>query len=80
MSNVKLFYLTLLKMYFSGVNNLEGKGSLRNTYERADSENSLSELKHFLENFNVRTVLTAHQPNFIRVLCWELLLVNQCNS
>ncbi|WP_432670457.1 phosphoenolpyruvate carboxylase [Flavobacterium sp. SM2513] len=49
---------------FPEVNNLEGKGSLRNTYERADSENSLSELKHFLENFNVRTVLTAHPTQF----------------
>ena len=49
---------------FPEVNNLEGKGSLRNTYERADSENNISELKHFLKNFNVRTVLTAHPTQF----------------
>ena len=49
---------------FSTVNNLEGKGSLRYIKERADTENSLQKLKHFLKNFSVRTVLTAHPTQF----------------
>jgi len=49
---------------FPVVNNLEGKGSLRYIKERADSEDVLSELKALLQNFNVRTVLTAHPTQF----------------
>jgi phosphoenolpyruvate carboxylase len=49
---------------FSIVNNLEGKGSLRNIKERADSENVSSKLKLFLQNFSVRAVLTAHPTQF----------------
>jgi len=49
---------------FPIVNNLEGKGSLRNIKERADSENLTNELKLRLQNFSVRTVLTAHPTQF----------------
>ena len=49
---------------FPIVNNLEGKGSLRNIKERADAENNLHKLKNFLQNFSVRTVLTAHPTQF----------------
>jgi phosphoenolpyruvate carboxylase len=49
---------------FPIVNNLEGKGSLLNIKERADAENCTDELKVFLENFSVRTVLTAHPTQF----------------
>lgn len=49
---------------FAIVNNLEGKGSLRNIKERADSENVFKALKFFLKKFSVRTVLTAHPTQF----------------
>ncbi|WP_026705123.1 phosphoenolpyruvate carboxylase [Flavobacterium soli] len=49
---------------FPVVNNLEGKGSLRYIKERADSEDVLSELKSLLQDFSVRTVLTAHPTQF----------------
>jgi len=49
---------------FPIVNNLEGKGSLRDIKENADAKGKLDELKNFLENFNVRTVLTAHPTQF----------------
>lgn len=49
---------------FPIVNNLEGKGSLRYIRERADAEDVLDELKAFLQDFSVRTVLTAHPTQF----------------
>jgi len=49
---------------FPVVNNLEGKGSLRDIKENAEDKGKLEELKKFLENFNVRTVLTAHPTQF----------------
>lgn len=49
---------------FPVVNNLEGKGSLRYIKERADSEDVLDELKSLLQDFGVRTVLTAHPTQF----------------
>ena len=49
---------------FAVVNNLEGKGSLRNIKERADAENVFKKLKQFLQEFSVRTVLTAHPTQF----------------
>jgi phosphoenolpyruvate carboxylase len=49
---------------FPIVNNLEGKGSLRNIKERAETENRTAELKVLLQNFSVRTVLTAHPTQF----------------
>jgi len=49
---------------FPVVNNLEGKGSLRDIKENAEDKGKVEELKKFLENFNVRTVLTAHPTQF----------------
>jgi phosphoenolpyruvate carboxylase len=49
---------------FPLVNNLEGKGSLREIKENAESEDVKKELREFLEFFNVRTVLTAHPTQF----------------
>ncbi|MEO7977247.1 phosphoenolpyruvate carboxylase [Flavobacterium sp.] len=49
---------------FSAVNNLEGRGSLRDIKEKSDAKEKDEELIEFLENFNVRTVLTAHPTQF----------------
>jgi phosphoenolpyruvate carboxylase len=49
---------------FPVVNNLEGKGSLRDIKERADAYNATNELKNIFKNFSVRTVLTAHPTQF----------------
>ncbi len=49
---------------FPVVNNMEGRGSLRDIKEKADAKNRKTELIDFLENFNVRTVLTAHPTQF----------------
>ncbi|HEY4628547.1 MAG TPA: phosphoenolpyruvate carboxylase [Flavobacterium sp.] len=49
---------------FPVVNNMEGRGSLRDIKEKSDAKNNKEELIDFLENFNVRTVLTAHPTQF----------------
>lgn len=49
---------------FSVVNNLEGRGSLRDINEIAEEKEKTLELKEFLNNFNVRPVLTAHPTQF----------------
>ena len=49
---------------FSVVNNLEGTGSLRDMKESAEQKNKKNELVAFLENFKIRTVLTAHPTQF----------------
>jgi phosphoenolpyruvate carboxylase len=49
---------------FSSVNNMEGRGSLRDIKEKAEAKNKQKELITFLENFNIRTVLTAHPTQF----------------
>ncbi len=49
---------------FPIVNNMEGRGSLRDIKEKADAKGKKEELIEFLENFNVRTVLTAHPTQF----------------
>jgi phosphoenolpyruvate carboxylase len=49
---------------FPVVNNMEGRGSLRDIKEKADAKGKKEELIDFLENFNVRTVLTAHPTQF----------------
>ncbi|WP_298117263.1 phosphoenolpyruvate carboxylase [Flavobacterium sp.] len=49
---------------FPMVNNMEGKGSLRDVKERADTKELKQELLSFLEDFNIRTVLTAHPTQF----------------
>jgi phosphoenolpyruvate carboxylase len=48
---------------FPIVNNMEGRGS-RDIKEKADAKGKKEELIDFLENFNVRTVLTAHPTQF----------------
>ncbi|MFB9080408.1 phosphoenolpyruvate carboxylase [Flavobacterium procerum] len=49
---------------FPVVNNMEGRGSLRDIKEKSDAREKDDELIDFLENFNVRTVLTAHPTQF----------------
>ncbi|QBN17324.1 phosphoenolpyruvate carboxylase [Flavobacterium nackdongense] len=49
---------------FPVVNNMDGRGSLRDIKEKAAVQDRESELISFLENFNVRTVLTAHPTQF----------------
>ncbi|WP_366183463.1 phosphoenolpyruvate carboxylase [Flavobacterium ovatum] len=49
---------------FSVVNNMEGRGSLRDIKEKADAKGKQEELIEFFKNFNVRTVLTAHPTQF----------------
>ncbi|WP_269225369.1 phosphoenolpyruvate carboxylase [Flavobacterium eburneipallidum] len=49
---------------FPVVNNMEGRGSLRDIKEKSDAKERKSELIDFLESFNVRTVLTAHPTQF----------------
>ncbi|WP_374172676.1 phosphoenolpyruvate carboxylase [Flavobacterium tructae] len=49
---------------FPEVNNMEGRGSLRDIKEKSDAKEKNEELIEFLENFNVRTVLTAHPTQF----------------
>ncbi len=49
---------------FPVVNNMEGKGSLRDSRERADTKELKQEMIAFLKEFNIRTVLTAHPTQF----------------
>jgi len=49
---------------FPEVNNMEGRGSLRDIKEKSDAKEKDDELSEFLESFNVRTVLTAHPTQF----------------
>ncbi|UOB17572.1 phosphoenolpyruvate carboxylase [Abyssalbus ytuae] len=49
---------------FPVVNNMDGRGTLRNIKEEAEAKNKLGELKEYLERFKIRTVLTAHPTQF----------------
>lgn len=49
---------------FNVVNNMEGRGSLRNIKERAEQRFKREELIAFLNDFKVRPVLTAHPTQF----------------
>lgn len=49
---------------FPIVNNLEGRGSLRDIKEKTEAKDKHEELKDFLDTFSVRTVLTAHPTQF----------------
>ncbi len=49
---------------FPVVNNMEGRGSLRDIKEKSEAKGKREELIEFLENFNVMTVLTAHPTQF----------------
>lgn len=49
---------------FPIVNNMEGRGSIRDMKEKADQRSKNQELIQFLNDFQVRTVLTAHPTQF----------------
>lgn len=49
---------------FPIVNSLEGKGSLREIKDNTDSDEMRAKLKQSLDEFGVRTVLTAHPTQF----------------
>ncbi len=49
---------------FTTLNNLEGSGSIRDSREKAENKGQMDELREFLEDFQVRTVLTAHPTQF----------------
>ena len=49
---------------FAIVNNMNGRGTLRNVKEEAEARGKIPELRAFLEHFKVRTVLTAHPTQF----------------
>ncbi|OYU81760.1 MAG: phosphoenolpyruvate carboxylase [Flavobacterium sp. BFFFF1] len=49
---------------FPIVNNMEGRGSLRDINEKAEAKNKLDALRDFFRTFKVRTVLTAHPTQF----------------
>ncbi len=49
---------------FPIVNNLEGKGSLRDIIENAEDKGKIDELRQFISTFKVRPVLTAHPTQF----------------
>lgn len=49
---------------FPIVNNMDGRGTLRNIKEEADEKNKLGALKAHLQRFKIRPVLTAHPTQF----------------
>jgi len=49
---------------FPIVNNMDGRGTLRNIKEEAEEKNKLEALKDHLKRFKVRPVLTAHPTQF----------------
>lgn len=49
---------------FPIVNNMEGRGTLRDINEKSEAKHMEAELIDFLESFSIRTVLTAHPTQF----------------
>ncbi|MCO6149473.1 phosphoenolpyruvate carboxylase [Flavobacterium sp. NRK1] len=49
---------------FTNLNNLEGNGSLRHSRDKAENLGLMDELRDFLDDFQVRAVLTAHPTQF----------------
>ncbi len=49
---------------FPIINNMNGKGTLRNTKEEAFAQNKKKALQQYLEGFKIRIVLTAHPTQF----------------
>ena len=49
---------------FSIVNNMDGVGTIRNLKESAITDDKIQELKKYIEDFNVKIVLTAHPTQF----------------
>jgi phosphoenolpyruvate carboxylase len=46
------------------VNNMDGRGTLRNIKEEAEAQHKTQELKDYLSHFKIRPVLTAHPTQF----------------
>ena len=46
------------------VNNMDGRGTLRNIKEEATAQHRMPELKEYLSHFKIRPVLTAHPTQF----------------
>ena len=46
------------------VNNMDGRGTLRNIKEEAEAQSKTEELKAYLQDFKIRPVLTAHPTQF----------------
>ncbi|WGK64454.1 phosphoenolpyruvate carboxylase [Croceiramulus getboli] len=46
------------------VNNMDGRGTLRNIKEEAEAQRKVDELKAYLRKFRIRPVLTAHPTQF----------------
>ncbi len=49
---------------FPVINNLDGRGTLRNVKEEAQDKHKMEALKGYLERFKIRPVLTAHPTQF----------------
>lgn len=49
---------------FTSLNNIEGSGSIRHSREKAENMGLMDELREFLDEFQVRAVLTAHPTQF----------------
>lgn len=49
---------------FAIINNMDGRGTLRNVREEAEARNMKEDLQKYLERFKVRPVLTAHPTQF----------------
>ncbi|WP_417369602.1 phosphoenolpyruvate carboxylase [Flavobacterium beibuense] len=49
---------------FVSLHNMEGTGSLRDIRNKADNQGIIDELRKFLDEFQIRTVLTAHPTQF----------------
>ena len=49
---------------FPLVNNMDGVGTIRNLKESAITDDKIQELKKYIEDFNVKIVLTAHPTQF----------------
>ncbi|WP_430408323.1 phosphoenolpyruvate carboxylase [Kordia sp.] len=49
---------------FAIVNNMDGRGTLRNIKEEAEEKQKLEALKNYLKHFKIRPVLTAHPTQF----------------
>ncbi|MFV8225915.1 phosphoenolpyruvate carboxylase [Christiangramia aquimixticola] len=49
---------------FPIVNNMDGRGTLRNVKEEAEAKQKVKELKEYLKRFKVRPTLTAHPTQF----------------
>ncbi|MGB5942770.1 MAG: phosphoenolpyruvate carboxylase [Leeuwenhoekiella sp.] len=46
------------------VNNMDGRGTLRNIKEEAEAQGKTEELREYLDEFRIRPVLTAHPTQF----------------